>query len=179
MTVRVAPREIVDYVARAVRVDGCDAGVARAVGEAVAHGEVHIGGAINAFLAVDRRSLSEVVQVSLRAAVIETLPQPAEVAFEPPVPLALLARQIDDAAERGCPIVATCAPATPPTAGAGALVTRLTTGDRSEAVTYADPDRAGRALSDGVAVAAPDWAELVARSKEYLVDEDLLDAQVD
>lgn len=52
MTMKVAPREITDYVERACRVAGCDSNDAAVLADAVTWGEVHGGGAVAAFAAL-------------------------------------------------------------------------------------------------------------------------------
>ena len=172
MSVRVAPREITDYVERAARVGGCDPSDAQLLAAAVTYAEIHGGGGIVAFLrASDAMALAAAIR-SLDAAAVGLLDRvdtdAAEHVLADQVAKELLTMSLDGWCRLG--ITADLA-----TTGLveRVVVRRVDQAGRSDARRH----EYRRALAEGVEIARHDWERLTAAAADFTVAESVLDAR--
>lgn len=179
MAVTVAPREIVDEVHRASRALGCDADLADRLAVEVAFCEVHRGGGIAAWAELvaaggDRLAEAALAPFHLAGAEVEARSGgAAHVAFDPAVPLAVLARSLRDLERRGVLV----SPSPDGRTGTD-LLTRLdlTAGDPEPGADERTDEVSGHALNHGVDVDDDLWRLLHERARAFLVAESVLDA---
>jgi hypothetical protein len=178
--VTVAPREIGDAVRRACRVQRLDAGIADRVAANVRFGEIHGGGAVEAFvLAIGRGALSPFAAAPDLVAVAEVNTRRAgsgTTSFDPPVAAVAVADALWQATQRG----ATCAEIEAGRLPPGELAElQLRATAVSTDVVAAFADRTEAAGTHGVIVGATWWAELERLASNFPVDEAILDAIAD
>jgi len=179
VTVTVAPREVVDLVHRASRGHGCNADLADRLAAEIAFCEVHHGGGLAAWAGlIDAGSgrLADAARSSLRLAAAEVVARSAGAAtidFDPPLPLAVIARSLRDLERRGV----RCAPATGGLTGTD-LVARLDLADGGPATarTSRSDDRMQAALRGGLVVDRTLWQRVSDAADGFLVSEAILDA---
>lgn len=165
MSVRVAPREISDYVERAARVGGCGLADAGLLADAVTSAEVHGGGGLAAFLAApDHVDLAAAIR-SLDEVALGVADSASHVVATN-APHVLLGMSVHQWCRHGVIIDLT------PVGTLDAVEIRRgsATPDVSRRAEYR------RALAHGVDVDAHLWEHLVSIAADFLVAESILDA---
>jgi hypothetical protein len=177
MTVTVAPREVVDQVHRASRSHGCDPDLADRLATEIAFCEIHHGGGIAAWV-----SLVDAAHGPFRLAAAEVVARStgsAHLTFDPPLPLAVIARSLRDLERRGV----RCTPGVD-----SAAVLTGTDPVPSLELALGEPVRAGTSRSDGASEAAYHdglpvdrtlWQRLSDAAADFLVSEATLDAALE
>jgi len=175
----VSPREVVDMVHRASRVEGCSAGLADRVAADIAFCEVHHGAGIAAWLGLVDRSLAHLVEAvrsayRLDLAVIEVRATGAgRQAWEPAIPFALAARSLYELAGSGV----RWAGEPDGVSGTDLLDSvDLVAGECRAGGPDPFSERSRSALASGLTVDATLWSRLEVIAADFLMSEAVLDA---
>ncbi len=180
MTITVAPREVVDQVHRASRSHGCDADLADRLAAEIAFCEVHHGGGLAAWVTLaDADLLEEAARASFHLAAAEVVAHSSgrtTVGFDPPPPLAAIARSLRDLERRGVrytPPVGTIADL----AGTDLVPSLDLVVDGPAPVPHdRTEDELTTAYHDGLPVDRSLWERLDTAAAGFLVSEAALDA---